>query len=37
MNGNYTGNLVPSVAGNDPALLATESFFQQDLNGDGLF
>jgi hypothetical protein len=34
-NGNYTGNLVPSVTGNDPALLATESFFQQDINGDG--
>jgi methionine-rich copper-binding protein CopC len=35
-NGNYLANLVPGVTGNDPALVATESFFQQDLNGDGL-
>jgi serralysin len=35
-NGNYTGNLVPGVSGNAPALLAAESFFHQDLNGDGL-
>jgi len=35
VNGNYVSNLVPGVTGNDPALLATESFFQQDLNGDG--
>jgi serralysin len=35
-NGNYTGNLVPGVTGNDPALVATEAFFQQDINGDGV-
>jgi Ca2+-binding RTX toxin-like protein len=34
-NGNYVGNLVPGVTGSDPALLATEASFQQDINGDG--
>jgi serralysin len=32
-NGNYVSNLVPRGYRQRPCLLATESFFQQDLNG----
>ena len=34
-NGNYAGNLVGAVSGNNYALESLESVFNQDLNGDG--
>jgi hypothetical protein len=33
-NGNYTGNMIPVVAGTSTALEGLESTFGQDLNGD---
>jgi serralysin len=35
-NGNYVANIGGAVPGSDPALLSAETFFHQDLNGDGL-
>jgi VCBS repeat-containing protein len=34
-SGNYLSNIVGAVSGNDPALEAIETTFNQDLNGDG--
>jgi hypothetical protein len=34
-NGNYASTIVDNVAGTDTTLESQESFFQQDLNGDG--
>ena len=34
-NGNYLSSIVGAVSGNDPALEAIETTFNQDLNGDG--
>jgi hypothetical protein len=34
-NGNYIANIGGVVSGADPTLLSAESFFHQDLNGDG--
>ena len=34
-NGNYIANIGGVVSGTDPTLVSAESFFQQDLNGDG--
>ena len=34
-SGNYTSNILGAVAGTDPALVALEPVFQQDLNGNG--
>jgi hypothetical protein len=34
-NGNYIGNIIGTVAGNDDALESLETTFNQDLNGDG--
>jgi hypothetical protein len=35
-NGNYTSNIISTVAGTDPTLESLESSFHQDLNSDGL-
>jgi serralysin len=35
-NGNYVANIGGAVPGSDPALLSAETFFHQDLNGDGV-
>jgi hypothetical protein len=34
-SGNYTSNVLGAVAGTDPALVALEPVFHQDLNGNG--
>ncbi|WP_247478138.1 MULTISPECIES: matrixin family metalloprotease [unclassified Bradyrhizobium] len=34
-SGNYTGNIVPEVAGTNTSFESLETTFQQDLNGDG--
>jgi hypothetical protein len=34
-NGNYTSNIINTVAGTDPTLESLEASFHQDLNGDG--
>jgi Tryptophan-rich Synechocystis species C-terminal domain/Putative esterase len=34
-NGNYTSNIINTVAGTDPTLQSLEPSFHQDLNGDG--
>jgi serralysin len=34
-NGNYIANIDGAVSGTDPTLVSAETFFQQDLNGDG--
>ncbi len=35
-NGNYTSNIINTVAGTDPTLVSLETSFHQDLNGDGV-